>query len=80
MAMPTCQPLRMANFCQPQSSELLGGEIPLFLDKKLHVLWMKVVRTWSLEKLFFLTYFDVWTEAGFPQWLHAAKFASGNQL
>ena len=28
---------------------------------------MKVVRTCSLEKLFFLTYFDVWTKAGFPR-------------
>ena len=73
--MQTCQPRRTANFCQPQSSsEISGGEIPLFLDKRFHVLWVKVVRTCSFEKLFFLTYFDVWTKA------KLAKFASGNRL
>ena len=64
--MPTCQPLRMANFSQPQSSSSQEKRCFFFSNKQLHVLWMKVLRTCLLEKLIFLTYFDVLTKAGFP--------------
>ena len=35
------------------------------LLQRLHHLWIKVAIICLLEKLFFLTYFDVWTKAGF---------------
>ena len=79
-AMPTCQPPRMANFCRSQSSSSQEKKYLFFLDKWLHVLWMKVERTCLLEKLFSLTSFDVCGLKLVFHLLRAGKFASGNRL